>query len=329
GRGTWLVALLLCTLVACKREKGTGPLHLPQADGSVRAVPAEVVQRGLVVYRQHCSACHGDDGRGPPPGGQYLKPAPRAFTQGLFKFGDVAAGQLPRDEALKRTIRRGLHGTPMIGWVLPEDDLEALVQALKTFSPRWREEPVGERLSISADPWAGREEEAVRRGEAVYHVVGAGHAGCSTCHAAYLPHARLAELTEEATGRRPRAFAPDLYQPTPRPSDYARTLDAEGQATETVPVIVPDFLSDRLKTVWPLGRLPDGTQYDAQMQREDLYRVIAGGVGGTSMPTWKGALSEEDLWALSWYVQSLVQQRGTPEAEAHMRSLASQPEWIP
>src|SRR5690606_12562147 len=141
GRGTWLVALLLCTLVACKREKGTGPLHLPQADGSVRAVPAEVVQRGLVVYRQHCSACHGDEGRGPPPGGQYLKPAPRAFTQGLFKFGDVAAGQLPRDEALKRTIRRGLHGTPMTGWVLPEDDLEALVQALKTFSPRWREEP--------------------------------------------------------------------------------------------------------------------------------------------------------------------------------------------
>lgn len=327
--GLWWLALLLCVLPACKRQKAAGPLHLPQEDGSVKAVPAEVVQRGLVVYRQHCSACHGDDGRGPPPGGQYLEPRPRAFTQGLFKFGDVAAGQLPQDEALKRTIRRGLHGTPMTGWMLPEDDLEAVVQAVKTFSPRWREEPVGEPLEVSADPWEGRGETARARGEAVYHVVGAGHAGCATCHAAYVSHERLAELTEEATGRRPRGFAADLYQPTPRDSDYARAVDEEGRAVETLPVIVPDFFSDRLKTVWPVGRLLDGTDYDAAMQREDLYRVIAGGVGGTSMPTWKGALSEEDLWALSYYVQALVQQRGTPEAEAHMRALASQPPWSP
>jgi mono/diheme cytochrome c family protein len=41
----------------------------------------------------------------------------------------------------------------------------------------------------------------------------------------------------------------------------------------------------------------------------DLYRVVASGVGGTSMPTWKGALPEEDLWALVHYVDRLPARR--------------------
>lgn len=39
---------------------------------------------------------------------------------------------------------------------------------------------------------------------------------------------------------------------------------------------------------------------------DDFYRVIAAGIGGTQMPTWKDALPEDDLWALSHYVRSLV-----------------------
>lgn len=323
-----LGALLTVGLLAGCRDDGQfkGTLRLPQPDGTAVEIPEAVVRRGLVVYQQHCSACHGVDGRGPPPGGQFLTPVPRAFTQGLFKFGDVAAGELPRDEALARTIRRGLHGTPMTGWALPEADLHAVVQAIKTFSPRWTTEPVGRALSVTADPWTGREAEARARGEALFHVSGAGHAGCSTCHAAYVSRARLVELTQAATGRTPTAFSKDLYAPVPRPSDFARTLDADGQAATTAPVIVPDFLSDRLKTVWPQGRVVDGRAYDAAAQREDLYRVIANGVGGTSMPTWQGALDEAALWALTHYVQGLVEARGTQQAEALQQQLAKQPQ---
>ena len=326
ARGGWAALLALSLLMGCRQEASfKGPLRLPQPDGSVVEIPESVVRRGLVVYQQHCSACHGADGRGPPPGGQYLTPVPRAFTQGLFKFGDVAAGELPRDEALARTIRRGLHGTPMTGWALSDGDLHAVVQALKTFSPRWTQEPAGRALAVPADPWTGREAEARARGEALFHVTGAGHAGCASCHAAYVSRERLVELTREATGRAPTAFAKDLHAPTPRPSDFARTLDADGHATSTIPVVVPDFLSDRLKTVWPQGRLLEGRPYDAVRQAEDLYRVIAGGVGGTSMPTWEGALSEEALWALTHYVQDLVEARGTDRAESLQRALASQP----
>jgi hypothetical protein len=34
------------------------------------------------------------------------------------------------------------------------------------------------------------------------------------------------------------------------------------------------------------------------------------------MPTWKGAIPEENLWALAYYVQTLVNQRDTPAGRA-------------
>jgi mono/diheme cytochrome c family protein len=35
-----------------------------------------------------------------------------------------------------------------------------------------------------------------------------------------------------------------------------------------------------------------------------LYRTIAAGVGGTKMPSWKGALAEADLWALVHFLRA-------------------------
>jgi mono/diheme cytochrome c family protein len=37
--------------------------------------------------------------------------------------------------------------------------------------------------------------------------------------------------------------------------------------------------------------------------------VVGAGVGGTAMPTWKGALREEDLWAVARYVEGVAAQR--------------------
>jgi mono/diheme cytochrome c family protein len=65
--------------------------------------------------------------------------------------------------------------------------------------------------------------------------------------------------------------------------------------------------------VWPLEKKVEGAEYTPERQREDLYRVIAAGVGGAAMPTWKGAIPEENLWALAYYVQTLVNLRDTSE----------------
>ena len=39
------------------------------------------------------------------------------------------------------------------------------------------------------------------------------------------------------------------------------------------------------------------------------------GIGGTAMPTWKGALPDDDIWAMSYYVRSLIDIKGTREAD--------------
>lgn len=285
-------AIALVWLCAC--SDAPAPLRL--ADG--RVIDSATLERGRDAYRLYCQSCHGErgDGRGPAAPGQ--RPPPRDFTQAQFKFGGVAAGELPVDEALLRTVRRGLQGTAMQGWDLPEEDRAAVIQYLKTFSPRWRDEPPGTPIEPDgADPWQGREAEAVAKGRAVYHVMAKDHAGCSSCHPAYLTRAELADLTESVTGVRPTAFARDLHHGRLRDTEYG------------VKAIAPDFLLQPLKTIGPVT-----AEYSREAQRRDLYRVIAAGVGGTAMPQWKGALPEENLWALAYYVQSLIDLRGTPAA---------------
>ena len=45
------------------------------------------------------------------------------------------------------------------------------------------------------------------------------------------------------------------------------------------------------------------------------------------MPQWKGALPEESLWALAYFVQTLIALRDTPAGLALRRQLDAQPPW--
>lgn len=309
-----LLAALLLTVTACRSKPAPTFEPLKLADG--RVIPAETLSRGYAVYMHYCASCHGEQGDGQGPAGRGMRPVPRSFRQGLFKFGGVAAGELPADDALKRTLRRGLHGTPMFAWDVPDADMDAVIQYLKTFSPRWKDEAPGQPVTPTPDPWKGREAEAVERGKVVYHVAGAGNAGCASCHVAYLPRAELAALMEKSLGRKVDLSRVDPYTAQPRDSEHAIAVDAKGEPTQTAKVLPPDFLFHPLRTVWPEGTTVEGTPYTAERQREDLYRVIASGVGGAAMPTWKGAIPEENLWALAYYVQTLVRLSDTDEARA-------------
>jgi mono/diheme cytochrome c family protein len=315
-----VLTALTALAAGCRSQ---APKLEPLKLGDGRTIPAQMLERGRDVYTYYCFSCHGERGDGQGPSAVGMRPPPRSFRQGLFKFAGVPAGELPTDEALKRTVRRGLHGTPMLPWDVPEADVEAVVQYLKTFSPRWAEEAPGEPLEVSADPWKGREAEAVERGKAVYHVAGAGYAGCSGCHIAYLPKAELEALTEQVTGRKVDLSKADPYTARARDTDYAVAVDAQGEPAQMAKVLPPDFLVHRLRTVWPLGEKVDGARYTPERQREDLYQVIAAGVGGAAMPTWKDAIPEENLWALAYYVQTLVNQRDTAEGRALKAGLLS------
>ena len=162
----------------------------------------------------------------------------------------------------------------------------AIVQYLKTFSPRWKDEQPGEAIRPTPDPWVGRETDAVARGRKLYH----GLAQCLSCHPAYASRAVISQAAKELTGTPTSSFRDDMYGAVLTDSDYG------------VKLLPPDFLRSELRSVRPEHR------------KEDLYRVITSGVGGTAMPTWQGSLPEEDLWALVHFVDALVALKGTDAA---------------
>src|SRR5262249_57106022 len=111
---------------------------------------------------------------------------------------------LPTDEALDRTIRRGLYGTPMLPWDVPVIERKDIIPYLKTLSPRWQsEEEYGTPIEISPDPWVGKSGPALERGKQVYHVA-VGGAGWSRGHPAFPSPAGGFQVTPKAT-RRPGA----------------------------------------------------------------------------------------------------------------------------
>lgn len=139
------------------------------------APSAATIERGRTVYRANCVQCHGENGAGDGFGAPFLVPPPRDFTTADFKFRTTTAGELPTDEDLFRTISRGASGTgmPPWGYLLSTDDRWALVDYVKTFSPRFAQATSRAMATIPAAPKPGD----AARGKLVYQQM-----QCAKCH---------------------------------------------------------------------------------------------------------------------------------------------------
>jgi mono/diheme cytochrome c family protein len=295
-------ALLLAAALALAACKGYSPKTFsePMKLGG-KVISTEQLDRGQVGYMLYCRTCHGEKGDGKGPSAPGLRPPPRDFTLGTFKFAAVPGGTLPHDEDLVRIVKSGLHGTAMLPWDVPDRTLADIVQYVKTFSPRWKEEEPGETIVPTPDPWQGKEAAGIVRGKKLYH----GLAQCLGCHPAYASKAEIFAATKELTGNASADFRDDMYGSVLKESDYG------------VKILPPDFTRSDLRSIRDGQRL------------EDLYRVIASGVGGTAMPTWRGALPEDDIWALTHYVDSLIALKGTAQAELMSRNQVADQSWKP
>jgi mono/diheme cytochrome c family protein len=294
-------AALLIALgaLACRRPAGAPPTFTAPVTLGGRSVAAATLEHGREVYTQFCRPCHGDAGDGKGPAAAGLRPPPRDLRLGVYKFAAVPAGQLPRDPDFVRTLRNGLHGTAMLSWDVPAAEVDALIQYVKAFAPRWRNEQPGEAIAATPDPWQGRDADAIDRGRRVYH----GLAQCATaCHPAYATKPEIYAFTKELSKMELREMRGDLYFAVAKDSDYG------------VKILPPDFTFNELR---------GGETLD------DIYRAIAAGIGGTAMPTWKNVLADPDLWAMAYYVRSLVALRGSAEAAALQKRLLDQPPWSP
>jgi len=137
----------------------------------VPALNVALIDRGQGVYQRFCVSCHG---RG--ISAEWLTPKPRDFTRGVYKFRSTPSGSLPSTDDLMKTLRRGLHHTNMPSWeVLGERNLRAVVEYLKTFSPRWKAELPGPSVSIPPEP--ADDDRSRAHGKELYATM-----GCFNCH---------------------------------------------------------------------------------------------------------------------------------------------------
>src|SRR5262245_48164402 len=163
-RGAALVACgLLAALIASSST-------LAQRPGT----PA--MSRGKAVYDAHCVECHGTDGKGDGPAAHVMTPRPRDFTIGRYKIRSTESGSVPTDEDLLRSVRQGLYASAMPGWqsLLPDDDIRAVVEYVKTFSPRFKSE---QPIAIETAAVVPSSAQSITRGSAVYEKL-----QCGKCH---------------------------------------------------------------------------------------------------------------------------------------------------
>jgi len=151
-------------------------LALAQATTPPRPPDAARAGRGKAVYERYCISCHGEQGDGRGYSAQWLDPRPRDFTRAIFKCRSTPSGTLPVDDDLMRTLNEGLYHTNMPSWqVLGDRQLRDVIEYIKTFSPRWKEEGPGEPIQYVREP--ADDAASRKKGQQIWNAQ-----ACFNCH---------------------------------------------------------------------------------------------------------------------------------------------------
>ena len=270
----------LFLLVSCD---GTTRFKENKIFAGAKIVEPSTLALGQTTYLEYCIQCHGVDGKGKGPAAQGLLPPPRDLTQGLYKFPWIAYGELPHDEDFARIIRHGLKGSAMLPWDISDERLDAVIQYIKTFAPQvWevKDAALGTKLELPNDPFGDTyKHQAIIKGKKVYHIT----AACTQCHRGYATKAEVAEWNKELSGS--AEVDANYYHLKPQDSEY------------NYKALPPDFTYHELRSITDVPSIVQRLMY---------------GVTGSGMPGWKDVVTDEELWALAYYVDSLRELKGHP-----------------
>lgn len=85
-----------------------------------------MVQKGQEVYMMYCALCHGNQGRGDGIAGRGLKPPPRDFSKGDWRYGGTRIG-------IYEIVSQGSEGTSMAAFShIPKRERWALVHFVRS-----------------------------------------------------------------------------------------------------------------------------------------------------------------------------------------------------
>jgi cytochrome c oxidase cbb3-type subunit 2 len=161
-------------------------LLLAAAAGSVHAADEKTIKLGKKVFEQRCIICHGEKGDGKglvgiihrvQKKGSVHDIFPRDFTTGVFRFRTTPTGCLPTDDDLLRVVGNGIPRSYMPSFVdVPTDERKAVIQYIKTFAKRWKEEEPCAAIAVNKPAFVGTPE-SIARGKELYKKM-----KCWECH---------------------------------------------------------------------------------------------------------------------------------------------------
>ena len=137
-------------------------------------VDRSLISKGVTLYQENCSVCHGENGDGAGPLASGFSSTPRNLTTGIFKLRSTGIGQHPTKQDLSRTIQQGItgsYGASMPGFEeLSENDLDALIEVIRYLAGI---DAFGTAIVVPPRPKTAD----VQRGEALYAKL-----NCISCH---------------------------------------------------------------------------------------------------------------------------------------------------
>ncbi|MFO1484933.1 MAG: cytochrome c [Verrucomicrobiaceae bacterium] len=233
------------------------------AADSVAPLDFNLYMQGKYVYERNCIVCHGQRGDGNGELSPTLKPKPRSFREGMFKFRTTPLGTLPTDDDLRHTIRHGLSGTAMGMFTqFTDEEVNAVITYVKSFSRRWRKpENYAPSLEFPSEPaWlkdAAAAKTHAQSGQKLFA------ANCAACHGEKADGKGAAAIVLKDIWGIPAAPS-DLRQPHLRCGDNAadiyRVLATGLNGTPMVsfePTLTPAQRWDIIAYIFSI-RLPSG-----------------------------------------------------------------------
>lgn len=184
------------------------------------ALPSADVIKG--AYIQHCSACHGAEGRGDGPAAAQLYPRPRDFVTSPFRFASTGGRTEDVLAALQRTIAVGVprSGMPGFAGVLDEPLIAGLARYVLDQRAATPGGTAADTLDLGTRP--PTTPGLIARGAELYTAQ-----GCVTCHgpSGHGDGEQSARLVD-SIGRpvRPADLGSGLFKSGQGPADLARTI---------------------------------------------------------------------------------------------------------
>jgi len=292
---------------------------------------------GRAIFAKSCARCHGAAGDGAGTESPKLDPKPRDFRIGVFKWKSTRPGEWATRHDLSETIRVGIPGTAMPAFAdLSERDRKSVVEYVRWLSI------VGSlqsRLGVEFRDYSNAERSnRLAKGEKRKAIAEAAQEALETefpqsvkeCLEYLSERWTNAESAEQTVSpqQKPERSTPEsvergrllfLSPKTKCNSCHGDTGKGDGPATRErwpKPGTAARYTNVGLHDAW--GNLNQPWDLTADPFRggdadEDLYRRIAAGIAGTTMPGYGGTLLKDDeICDLLNFVKSL-----RPETDRH------------